>query len=300
MFERYTEKARRVIFFARYEASQYGSPNIESEHLLLGLLREDRRLEQLVFSLVGQGEGIRKEIEAQIKPQPRVSTALDIPLTQECKRILNFAANEADTLKHAHIHTGHLLLGILREDNCLGARVLANHGVSLREFREKIASHISQSESGVGAPSGSPLPGHHYPLPASVASRIQSELAVEQFLRAWATGDAKKVATFFASHGQLWDARGEQWLGPAQVEKGLAAHFASSEQTELAPDVRDVKCVTVEVSVATLDWEARGQAKKANQAALRMVLMLCDSQHGWQIVSAHLAFLDPNQEKRNR
>ena len=64
MFERYTEKARRVIFFARYEASQYGSPYIETEHLLLGLMREDKALANRFLRSHGSIESIRKEIEA--------------------------------------------------------------------------------------------------------------------------------------------------------------------------------------------------------------------------------------------
>ena len=63
MFERYTEKARRVIFFARYEASQYGSPYIETEHLLLGLMREDKALANRFLRQQGSIESIRKEIE---------------------------------------------------------------------------------------------------------------------------------------------------------------------------------------------------------------------------------------------
>ena len=76
MFERYTEKARRVIFFARYEASQYGSPYIETEHLLLGLLREDRALAKKFLGEVNSEEGIRAEIEKHITPRERLSTSV--------------------------------------------------------------------------------------------------------------------------------------------------------------------------------------------------------------------------------
>lgn len=91
MFERYTEKARRVIFFARYEASQYGSPSIESEHLLLGVVREERAPASLI-------ESIREEIESQITIRERISTSVDMPLSEECERILKYATEEADRL----------------------------------------------------------------------------------------------------------------------------------------------------------------------------------------------------------
>jgi ATP-dependent Clp protease ATP-binding subunit ClpC len=82
MFERYTEKARRVIFFARYEASQYGSPYIETEHLLLGLIREDKALANR-FLRTDTIESVRKEIEsAGITIRERISTSVEVPLSQ--------------------------------------------------------------------------------------------------------------------------------------------------------------------------------------------------------------------------
>src|SRR6516162_4243279 len=116
VFERYTEKARRVIFFARYEASQYGSPYIETEHLLLGLMREDKALANRFLRQQGSIESIRKEIEARITIRERISTSVEVPLSAECKRILNSAAEEAERLGHKHVGTEHLLLGILRRE----------------------------------------------------------------------------------------------------------------------------------------------------------------------------------------
>jgi ATP-dependent Clp protease ATP-binding subunit ClpC len=110
MFDRFTEKARRVIFFARYEASQFGSPCIETEHLLLGLLREDRELASRFL------RSIRKQIEAHTTLREKVSTSVDLPLSHECKRVLAYAAEEAERLKQEHIGVEYLLLGLLREE----------------------------------------------------------------------------------------------------------------------------------------------------------------------------------------
>ena len=115
MFERYTEKARRVIFFARYEASQFGSPYIETEHLLLGLLREDKALTNRFLRSHASVESIRKQIEGHTTIREKVSTSVDLPLSNECKRVLAYAAEEAERLSHKHIGTEHLLLGLLRE-----------------------------------------------------------------------------------------------------------------------------------------------------------------------------------------
>src|SRR2546429_738147 len=139
VFERYTEKARRVIFFARYEASQYGSPYIETEHLLLGLMREDKALANRFLRQQGSIESIRKEIEARITIRERISTSVEVPLSAECKRILNMAAEEAERLGHKHVGTEHLLLGILREEKCFGAEILMERGLRLSTLREELA-----------------------------------------------------------------------------------------------------------------------------------------------------------------
>src|SRR2546422_6116763 len=109
MFERYTEKARRVIFFARYEASQFGSPYIETEHLLLGLLREDKTLTNRFLRSHASIESIRKQVEGRTPSREKVSTSVDLPLSQECKRVLAYAAEEAERLANrSEEHTSEL------------------------------------------------------------------------------------------------------------------------------------------------------------------------------------------------
>ena len=139
MFERYTEKARRVIFFARYEASQFGSPYIETEHLLLGLLREDKALTNRFLRSHASVESIRKQIEGHTTIREKVSTSVDLPLSNECKRVLAYAAEEAERLSHKHIGTEHLLLGLLREEKCFAAEILQERGLKLAAIRDELA-----------------------------------------------------------------------------------------------------------------------------------------------------------------
>ena len=147
MFERYTEKARRVIFFARYEASQFGSPHIETEHLLLGLLREDKALTNRFLRSQGSVESIRKQIEGQTAIREKVSTSVDLPLSQESKRVLAYATEEAERLAHKHIGTEHLLLGLLREDKCFAAEILHERGLRLSTLREELSRSQSERSS---------------------------------------------------------------------------------------------------------------------------------------------------------
>lgn len=147
MFERYTEKARRTIFFARYEASQFGSPYIETEHLLLGLLRENRALTYRFLGSHAALESIRKQIQGITKIREAASTSVDLPLSNECKRILHCGADEADRLGHKHIGTEHLLLGVLREKDCLAANLLTERGLTLEQVREVLAKEPMEVSS---------------------------------------------------------------------------------------------------------------------------------------------------------
>jgi len=146
MFERYTEKARRVIFFARYEASQFGSPYIETEHLLLGLVREDKALTNRLLRSHASVESIRKQIEGHTTIREKVSTSVDLPLSSECKRVLAYAADEAALLSHKYIGTEHLLLGLLREQKCFAAEILHERGLRLSIIRDDLA-RTSQEKS---------------------------------------------------------------------------------------------------------------------------------------------------------
>src|SRR5512133_492173 len=145
MFERYTERARRVLFFARYEASQLGSISIETEHLLLGLIREGKGLTSRIFARSHLSlEHIRKEIEGRTVFREKVSTSVEIPFSAETKRVLQFAAEEADRLLHNYIGTEHLLLGILREERSVAASILMEKGMRLHTVREDIVQLLNE------------------------------------------------------------------------------------------------------------------------------------------------------------
>jgi ATP-dependent Clp protease ATP-binding subunit ClpA len=138
MFERYTERARRVIFFARYEASQFGALAIEAEHLLLGLLREDNQLAHRVLpELHSPLAAIRSEIETRVGVgEKKVPTSVDLPLSPAAKRVLGRAQEESEWLHRPYIGTEHLLLGLLHEEESLAAEILREHGLRIERARE--------------------------------------------------------------------------------------------------------------------------------------------------------------------
>jgi ATP-dependent Clp protease ATP-binding subunit ClpC len=138
MFERYTEKARRAVFFAHYEASHYGSPEIDTEHILLGLLREDKALSNR-FLRPGASESIRKQIDGHITWRERIPTSVDLPLSENAKKVVVHSGETADELGHRYIGTEHLLLGLLRMENCFAAERLRKQGAELTKVREAVA-----------------------------------------------------------------------------------------------------------------------------------------------------------------
>ncbi len=148
MFERYTERARRVVFFARYEASQLGSPTIDTEHLLLGLIREGKGLTSRVFSKNHvSSEAIRKHVEGRVGSRDRVSAAVDIPLSPEALQVLGHASDEADRMLHNYIGTEHILLGLLREEKSAAAAILTEKGLRLGAVREDVVQLLNEKTS---------------------------------------------------------------------------------------------------------------------------------------------------------
>ncbi len=141
MFERYTEKARRVVFFARYEALQYGSQVISPEHILLGLMREDKSLSAKFFPFRHNltVDTIRREVEERIVLRERIPQSTELHLASETKKILALTKEESERLGNQQISGEHILLGILREDNSIASEILFQYGVRLHTVREKIA-----------------------------------------------------------------------------------------------------------------------------------------------------------------
>jgi ATP-dependent Clp protease ATP-binding subunit ClpC len=220
MFERYTEKARRVIFFGRYEASQFGSPYIESEHLLLGLLREDKALSNRFFRSHAAVESIRKQIEAQTPIREKVSTSIDLPLSNECKRVLAYAAEEAERLDHKHIGTEHLLLGLMREENCVAAQLLKKIGLQIDGVREELIS----------SPQPSAPPGAAESVPLPVPFRDLTQEATDGLLDPVVDRDVEleSIIEILGSRGKRNAIlMGERGAGRTAIVEGLAQRIAN-------------------------------------------------------------------------
>jgi ATP-dependent Clp protease ATP-binding subunit ClpC len=151
MFERYTVNAQRVIFFARYEVSERGSSSIEPEHLLLGLFRENKALIEGFLPANVSTEMIRQQVEASLTKGEWIPTAVEIPLSQMSERVLEYAQEESENLKHGQVGPEHLLLGLLRPQSSsfrgkdsIPERILRENGLDLAEVRQQIKSETER------------------------------------------------------------------------------------------------------------------------------------------------------------
>ncbi len=174
MFDGYSEKARRVMFYARFEASRFDSSSVESEHVLLGIMREDKALMRRLISppeliesihvqietrtpvqheiaIVSPNsaetlknrvagtpvsfESVRKLVEANPSFHEQMAKSVNLPFSDECKRVMDAAEHEANRLNHKQIGTEHLLLGLLTEERCFAAELMNQRSVTLDVVR---------------------------------------------------------------------------------------------------------------------------------------------------------------------
>jgi ATP-dependent Clp protease ATP-binding subunit ClpC len=148
VFEKYNEKARRALFFARYEASKLGSRVIESEHILLGILREgEESVTELFRRLKVKPEVLRKQIEGEKVFVERISSTAELPLSEESKKVLAYGSHEAESMLHPSVGSEHLLIGLLRVDGCLAMRTLTQHGLDLYSVREEVLAIAKEREA---------------------------------------------------------------------------------------------------------------------------------------------------------
>jgi len=157
MFNRFTERARKVIILAKEEARRFNHDYIGTEHILLGLIREGEGVAAAVLQKMGISlENIRLEVEKLVQPGPATQIIGDIPFTPRAKKALELAAEEARSLGHNYIGTEHLLLGLIREGEGIASQVLLNLGMDLSSVRNEVMELLGSALPSFGqqAPQG--------------------------------------------------------------------------------------------------------------------------------------------------
>ncbi|HEV8483662.1 MAG TPA: ATP-dependent Clp protease ATP-binding subunit [Blastocatellia bacterium] len=264
MFERYTEKARRVIFFARYEASQFGATAIEAEHILLGLLREDKTIAQKYFrSPNSTVESIRREIENRSVMRDKIHASVDLPLSPSAKRVLSYAADESERLQHRHIGTDHLLLGILREEKSPAAEILFERGLRLGQIRDEMM-RSQQSDRAIAQKKEAPhLAEFSRDLTEAAAGDqldplIGRETEIERLVQILCRRTKNNPVLI-----------GEPGVGKTAIVEGLAQRIVSGD---VPPFLRDKRILALDLSLVVAGTKYRGQFEERLKTIMRELI----------------------------
>lgn len=273
MFERFTEQARRTIFFARYEASQYGSPYIETEHLLLGILRERRGTLAKLFPGRGAAEAdIRKEIEKRITHGERISTSVEMPISEECRKVLMIAQETADRLRHKPVVPEHLLIALLRVETCLAAKVLNELGVTPEPIQRELSKYTTDA--------------------VIVGSSPRASLTLGYFLEGLKSLRADQLIHYFAKNAEFIDGFGARWTYD-EIEKRFETLFAAYAKKNATYIVEDTIAETADTFLCVALWKNALLASEERAWMHRMTIMLKLEDAEWKILFAQVTLVKP-------
>lgn len=146
MFEKFTERGRRVIIYAKEEAEKRQNDYLGTEHLLLAILREEDSLPVMILKKMGLSiDELRIEVERNLPTGSNILTFGDIPFTPRAKKVLELAVEEARLLGHGYIGSEHILIGLIREDEGIGGKILRSLGANLLSFRQLAINFTTRS-----------------------------------------------------------------------------------------------------------------------------------------------------------
>ncbi|HUS46809.1 MAG TPA: ATP-dependent Clp protease ATP-binding subunit, partial [Phycisphaerae bacterium] len=292
MFERFTERARRVMALANQEAQRFNHEYIGTEHILLGLVKEGSGVGPNVLKNLGVDlHKVRMEVEKLVKPGPDMVTMGKLPQTPRAKKVLEYAIEEARNLSHNYVGTEHLLLGLLREHDGVAAQVLMNLGLKLEEVRDEVLHLLGAGMEADEVPATEGVPEVPQRRSRSKTPALDSfgrdltELARAGELDP-VIGRAREIERVI----QVLCRRtknnpvllGEAGVGKTAIVEGLAQKIVNNDVPEI---LQDRRIVALDLAMMVAGTKYRGQFEERIKAVMnevrraRNVMLFIDELH---------------------
>jgi ATP-dependent Clp protease ATP-binding subunit ClpC len=282
MFERLTDRARKVMALANQEAQRFNHEYIGTEHILLGLVKEGSGVGANVLKNLGVDlRRVRLEVEKLVKSGPEMVTMGKLPQTPRAKKVIEYAIEEARSLNHNYVGTEHLLLGLLREHDGVAAQVLMNLGIKLEEVREEVLNLLGAGVEQDEAPEGvEPAPGGSAPSARRAKSKTPALDSFGRDLTELAkNGELDPVigrANEIERLTQVLCRRtknnpvllGEAGVGKTAIVEGLAQKITAQEVPDL---LHDRRVVVLDLAMMVAGTKYRGQFEERIKAVMNEV-----------------------------
>jgi ATP-dependent Clp protease ATP-binding subunit ClpC len=292
MFERFTDRARKVMALANQEAQRFNHEYIGTEHILLGLVKEGSGVGANVLKNLGVDlRKVRLEVEKLVKSGPEMVTMGKLPQTPRAKRVIEYAIEEARNLNHNYVGTEHLLLGLLREQDGVAAQVLMNLGLKLEDVREEVlnllGAGMESEEAGAATPPGeAPKKGGKSKTPALDSfGRDLTDLAREGKLDPviGRAAEIERVITVLCRRMKNNPVLlGEAGVGKTAIVEGLAQKIINHQVPEL---LHERRIVILDLAMMVAGTKYRGQFEERIKAVMnevrraRNVILFIDELH---------------------
>ena len=297
MFDRFTDRAKKVMNLARQEAQRFNHEYLGTEHILLGLVQEGSGVAANVLKNMGIDlNKIRTEVEKIVKTGPSMVTMGQLPFTPRAKKVLELSMEEASNLGHNYIGTEHLLLGLIKENEGIAAQVLLNLGVKLEDVREEVLEFLGadtteeeEEDSPLGeAPGGgggAPGGGKSKTPALDAFGRDLTELAREGKLDAviGRNDEIERVIQILSRRTKNNPVLlGEPGVGKTAIVEGLGQRIIANEVPEL---LRNRRIVVLDLALMVAGTKYRGQFEERIKAVMtevrrvRDVILFIDELH---------------------
>ena len=282
MFERFTDRARKVMALANQEAQRFNHEYIGTEHILLGLVKEGSGVGATVLkNLDVDIKKLRLEVEKLVKSGPDMVTMGKLPHTPRAKKVIEFAIEEARSLNHNYVGTEHLLLGLLRETEGIAAQVMMNLGLRLEDVRQEVLNLLgagvdtneptgTRYEDGRAGPAMAGKPKSKTPALDSFG-RDLTQLAIDGELDP-VIGRKREIERLI----QILCRRtknnpvllGEAGVGKTAIVEGLSQQIINKQVPEI---LKDKRIVVLDLAMMVAGTKYRGQFEERIKAVINEV-----------------------------